>query len=156
MSELLLGCGHSRERRMWLPNEPKSHQWQDLVTLDNNLDCEPDLECDLNGAQWRIHKSKRKDAETIITYKVHFASNQTREENFMTRIELQKMHDPDKWSHDVPTDGKEFYFIPRIYIMREYEIVPGRLECVDIDMSLTPLYLTQGQEVIMRIIDGQF
>lgn len=44
--ELLLGCGHSRVKRMQAPGTPAV--WQDLVTLDNNPDVKPDVVCDLD------------------------------------------------------------------------------------------------------------
>ena len=46
MSELLLGCGFARKKLLALPGEP--HEWKDLVTLDNNEACKPDLRCDLD------------------------------------------------------------------------------------------------------------
>lgn len=52
--ELLIGCGHSREKRMHVPDfygEIYPRTWQNLTTLDNNPDCEPDVEynlCHLN------------------------------------------------------------------------------------------------------------
>jgi hypothetical protein len=72
----------------------------------------------------------------------------------LTRTDLSKAP---LWSHDVLTDAKEFYFIPRIYLMREFEIpgTKGQREVVDIDVSLTPLYIAKNQEVIMKIVDGQ-
>lgn len=45
MSELLLGCGHSRKKRFRVPGT--SEDWEDLVTLDINPDCKPDLVCNL-------------------------------------------------------------------------------------------------------------
>jgi len=75
------------------------------------------------------------------------------------RIQLNKSHDPDKWSHDVPTDAKEFYFIPRVFLLRTFPLVNNTNyktdEVVDIDMSLTPLYVKESQEVIMRIVENQ-
>lgn len=50
MSELLLGCGFSRAKLLALPGEP--HEWRDLVTLDINPKCNPDIVCDLNEMQW--------------------------------------------------------------------------------------------------------
>lgn len=43
--ELLLGCGRSREKKMFLPDH---EQWDGLVTLDNNSDVNPDIIYDLN------------------------------------------------------------------------------------------------------------
>lgn len=51
MTELLLGCGHSREKRMMLPCSIKGG-WMDLITLDSNRDCKPDILCDLDAVKW--------------------------------------------------------------------------------------------------------
>jgi len=54
MKQLLLGCGHSRKKRMgWdltssQPSRTWSKEWDDVVTLDVNMDVAPDLLCDLN------------------------------------------------------------------------------------------------------------
>lgn len=45
MPELLIGCGHSREKRIALGGD---HEWHDLVTLDINPACDPDILHDLN------------------------------------------------------------------------------------------------------------
>jgi len=50
-SELLLGCGHSREKRLHPPDrfgEIYPRDWQNLITLDNNPDCNPTMLCDLS------------------------------------------------------------------------------------------------------------
>ena len=61
------------------------------------------------------------------------------------------------WQNDIPTDAKEFYFIPRIFLMRQFDIVPGKVKhVVDIDMEITPLYIAPGQQVSMAIVDGKF
>jgi SAM-dependent methyltransferase len=43
--ELLLGCGYNRDKRMYIDNRSK---WTDLVTVDHNCECLPDLVYDLN------------------------------------------------------------------------------------------------------------
>ena len=45
-TELLIGCGNTRKKQLSLPD--KGHEWQDLVTLDMDPDCKPDVEWDLN------------------------------------------------------------------------------------------------------------
>lgn len=50
MSELLLGCGHARDKRLALPGEPL--EWTDLVTLDNNPKATVDVFCDLDTYEW--------------------------------------------------------------------------------------------------------
>ncbi len=44
MSELLIGCGNQREKRMW---GPAGKEWSDLVTLDMDAACLPDYQHDL-------------------------------------------------------------------------------------------------------------
>lgn len=74
----------------------------------------------------------------------------------MDRLELFKKP---LWTNDVPTDAKEFYFIPRVFLMRQFKIVSnnaGELQdIVDIDLSTTPLYIADGQQVTMRIVEGK-
>jgi Methyltransferase domain len=50
MTELLLGCGHTRDKRACHPE--KFLEWDNLVTLDINPDCKPDLQCDLSNEHW--------------------------------------------------------------------------------------------------------
>ena len=58
--ELLIGCGHSREKRIHCPRRGdavnvatltpasvSSGGWENLTTLDNNPKCKPDVLCDL-------------------------------------------------------------------------------------------------------------
>ena len=53
MTELLLGCGHSRDKRLSPPNLPHI-KWRDLITLDKYKSCEPDLLCDLDKLDWYV------------------------------------------------------------------------------------------------------
>lgn len=46
MRELLIGCGHSRVKRIHLTGE---EAWGDLTTLDSNPACKPDVLWDLNN-----------------------------------------------------------------------------------------------------------
>ena len=46
MTELLLGCGFSRQNLLGLPGAPL--EFQDLITLDKNEKCNPDLLCNLD------------------------------------------------------------------------------------------------------------
>lgn len=49
--ELLLGCGHSRVKRLQsLDGNP---HWHGLVTLDYNENCDPDIVCNLNLIPWK-------------------------------------------------------------------------------------------------------
>jgi SAM-dependent methyltransferase len=42
--DILLGCGHSRQRMI----SPIRKEWDGLVTVDFNKDCKPDVQWDLN------------------------------------------------------------------------------------------------------------
>lgn len=57
MSELLLGCGHSRKKQACIPGALL--EWNDLVTLDSNELCNPDIVCNLNPSfdtgNWWVH-----------------------------------------------------------------------------------------------------
>ena len=50
MSELLLGCGRSRQKRMGVG----ALSWTDLTTLDLYPECEPDILWDLNITPWPL------------------------------------------------------------------------------------------------------
>lgn len=43
--ELLLGCGNSRQKRLWID---EGADWKELVTLDIDPSCKPDIVHDLN------------------------------------------------------------------------------------------------------------
>jgi hypothetical protein len=45
LKQLLIGCGSSREKKMWTTGTEK---WEGLITLDNNPDHNPDVVWDLN------------------------------------------------------------------------------------------------------------
>jgi hypothetical protein len=47
-NELLLGCGHARDKRIFDKSEGK--EWHNMVSLDNNPNVKPDLLCDLSQA----------------------------------------------------------------------------------------------------------
>ena len=46
-SELLIGCGIERRKLLAPKDEP--HEWKNLVTLDNDVHCNPDVLWDLNN-----------------------------------------------------------------------------------------------------------
>lgn len=50
--ELLIGCGHSRVKRMRTPSN-QSDDWMNLTTLDHNPDVKPDIECNIDSGPWR-------------------------------------------------------------------------------------------------------
>lgn len=62
--ELLIGCGHARDKRMWWPMDlpHEKRVWSNLVTLDCNPDCDPDFLCDLSlkhlSARFRVFARK--------------------------------------------------------------------------------------------------
>jgi SAM-dependent methyltransferase len=57
--ELLLGCGHARDKRFDFPprqgGPPRllREPWTNLTTLDHNADVKPDIVWDLNLVPWR-------------------------------------------------------------------------------------------------------
>lgn len=54
-SELLIGCGNSREKRMCVQGQEKV--WESLTTLDINPDCKPDIEHNLEVFPYPIADS---------------------------------------------------------------------------------------------------
>ncbi len=51
--ELLIGCGHSRVKKM--PSVDGNPSWRGLVTLDINLSCNPDFWCRIGDqAPWEV------------------------------------------------------------------------------------------------------
>lgn len=48
--ELLLGCGHTRDKRLWMSGQ--TAQWRGLVTLDHSPRAKPDVLCDLDVYPW--------------------------------------------------------------------------------------------------------
>lgn len=48
--ELLMGCGHKRDKRVIAPGT--TNEWQNLVTLDRSRRAKPDVVCDLNCFPW--------------------------------------------------------------------------------------------------------
>jgi Methyltransferase domain len=51
MTELLLGCGFAREKLMAYPVTAKL-AFEDLITVDHNARCLPDILCDLDDPVW--------------------------------------------------------------------------------------------------------
>ena len=64
MRELLIGAGHSREKRVWLKGNDQFHN---LVTLDINPDCKPSVVSDLD---WTDLPFKADTFEEIHAYEV--------------------------------------------------------------------------------------
>lgn len=58
--ELLIGCGHARDKRMWWPLDlpAENRVWTNLVTLDHNAHCDPDFLSNLSinvvGQRFRV------------------------------------------------------------------------------------------------------
>lgn len=48
--ELLIGCGHKREKVLLAPGT--TPEWQNLLTLDRSHRAKPDVICDLNSVPW--------------------------------------------------------------------------------------------------------
>lgn len=70
--ELLLGCGHRREKLMGIPGCPL--EWRNLYTLDNNKECKPDFVCDLDDHAPYVTEFNR-DAEGIVEPDGEFVGN---------------------------------------------------------------------------------
>jgi SAM-dependent methyltransferase len=65
--ELLIGCGHRRQKQInpWKvvpeairPDVQTFQDWQGLVTLDYNEDCKPDILCDLDHYPLRTYDAR--------------------------------------------------------------------------------------------------
>lgn len=57
MSELLLGCGQDRTKRLWMPDYGIPREWTDVYTVDINRDNDPDFVWDLNSMPWPFEDS---------------------------------------------------------------------------------------------------
>src|ERR1700677_377234 len=66
MSELLLGCGYRWDKIAKAPG--KLAEWDDLVTLDINPDCKPDLQCDLNDPYWCCRPLTSRGERAVAKY----------------------------------------------------------------------------------------
>jgi SAM-dependent methyltransferase len=73
MTELLLGCGHARDKRLAPPNGKQA--WSDLVTLDKYKSCDPDLLCDLDKLDWYVTPVNQA-LQGTITDKVGYLADQ--------------------------------------------------------------------------------
>ena len=74
MKQLLIGCGHSRVKRLGWPMPKWDREWDDLYTLDFNVDVAPDILCNLNsiwhtessGKRWRAESDRKECVERDI------------------------------------------------------------------------------------------
>lgn len=80
MSELLLGCGFSRKKLLGLPGQPL--EWKDLVTLDVNKACNPDLVCDLDEPDWFCGKITAHGAAAVDNIPLFPSVARLRENSF--------------------------------------------------------------------------
>lgn len=60
--ELLLGCGHAREKH-WSPRGA-DRMWKNLTTLDLYSECEPDWLCNLGRVPWVYYPTRPTDDNT--------------------------------------------------------------------------------------------
>ncbi len=71
--ELLIGCGHARDKRLWMPGPTKLTEFQNLTTLDSDASCKPDLVFDMNNPQsdwdWLL-KSVAERFDEVHAYEV--------------------------------------------------------------------------------------
>lgn len=61
--ELLLGCGHTRDKRIKYPGRPDA--WCNLVTLDHNVEVHPDILCDLDNTAFKWRDARDRHAEAL-------------------------------------------------------------------------------------------
>lgn len=61
--ELLLGCGHKKDKRFVIPGTPAN--WQNLITLDMNADCHPTIVGNLDTYKWTDCLWYGKDGEIV-------------------------------------------------------------------------------------------
>jgi len=68
--ELLLGCGHSRERRLdpyrYVPELAPDNRWQSVTTVDNDRCCNPDLLMELALMSWTVRGPTSAEQQTIL------------------------------------------------------------------------------------------
>lgn len=88
MSELLLGCGHSRARRMSPPGMIlASDYWKNLVTVDNNGQCKPDILCDLDTRdEWSPADANKHGADCLDIRQQNEACWARFKESFFTEV----------------------------------------------------------------------
>jgi len=55
--ELLIGCGHSQEKRMHIQGVTGFEKFVNLTTLDVNKECDPDIWCNLDYQYTERHRS---------------------------------------------------------------------------------------------------
>jgi hypothetical protein len=67
MNQLLLGCGHSRQKKMGWPITGWKREWDKLFTLDSNTECKPDIFCDLDALRWNCCESMTTRGEAPLT-----------------------------------------------------------------------------------------
>jgi SAM-dependent methyltransferase len=88
--ELLIGCGHNREKRLGI----KSLEWEQLTTLDCYPDCIPDVIHDLNQTPWPFHQDSFTE---VHAYEVleHLGRQGDAKSFFDTFSEIHRILKPD-------------------------------------------------------------
>lgn len=84
MSELLIGCGFARQKLLGAPGT--NLQWQDLVTLDHNYKCLPDIECDLNDKIWLCRARSEQGVKTLFSKPGHAFLSKEIKESFFSEV----------------------------------------------------------------------
>lgn len=100
MAELLIGCGSSRDKRIFIPGSDK---WDGLITLDINPDHKPDVVWDLNNLPLPFENNK---FEEIHAYEVlEHVGNQGDYKTFFAQFtEFHRLLTPNgKFFATVPT-----------------------------------------------------
>lgn len=80
--ELLLGCGHARDKRISTADYGGSATWRGLVTLDHNPHVKPDIVCDLDRNYWEVAAGDGWHHPAIDVGRVHFGSAPLRSDYF--------------------------------------------------------------------------
>lgn len=93
MNQLLIGCGHSRQKRLGWPMPNWEREWDTLYTLDFNRDVSPDLLCDLNsgymhndGSHWTCRSLTPLGAMCIARDSIYSDGHDEFRENFFHEI----------------------------------------------------------------------
>lgn len=81
--ELLIGCGHTRDKRVFIPG--REYEWKNLTTLDIDPACEPDIVFDLSTLLENSLRSRNLVYDTSIDV-AYYNANSTMESNTFDEI----------------------------------------------------------------------
>jgi hypothetical protein len=107
MTELLLGCGFQRKKQARRPGD--DDEWKDLVTLDHNPNCKPDLHCDLNTILWQC-RALTSQGEKVLN------ENELLREDFFAEVHAYEVLEHLGFQGDVPSFFGTFNNLYRILV----------------------------------------